>query len=489
LDKATIMIIEDESIIAKDIEYILRSYNYNVAGPFSKAEEAIKLINEIKPDLILMDVVLKGEMDGVDAADIIKKQISVPIIYLTAYADDVTINRIKKTEPYGYFLKPFEEKELYTWIETTLHKFKAEQSIIKIEHWIKSILKCYEQPIIAFNENGEVQFINNIAETILGFDEENINGKKLNDILNVFDEHDSIEINSLNDILQKQTEVHKQNHSYIIDKDKNRKKISYSIYPVDEEDISSGYIFSFNINDNKAEKSVPALKLEEKLAESKKELEQFAYIASHDLQEPLRMIASYVQLLQRRYQGKLDADADEFISFAVEGVTRMKSILNDLLAYSRINTKTSPFVNIDMNRVIEEIKFKISRLFESTTYEISCDDLPQLRASESQIKELFYNLLINAVKFNDKEKAKINIGYTPENDYHLFSIRDNGIGIEKEYTNKIFEVFQRLHTQDEYPGTGIGLAICKKIIENHSGRIWIESEPGKGSTFKFTLKK
>lgn len=489
MDKATIMIIEDESIIAKDIENILKCYGYNVAGPYSRAEEAIKSVSEIKPDLILMDVVLKGEMDGVEAAGIIKKQISVPIIYLTAYADDNTIARIKNTEPYGYFLKPFEEKELYTWIETTLYKFKAEQSLKKNALWIKSILKCYDQPIIATNENGEIQFINNVANTILGINEENINGKKLNEVLNIYDDQGTAALNSLNDILQKQSSVNKQNHSYIIDKDKNKRNITYSIYPIDIEDLSSGFIFTFNLNNNIKEKTEPGYHLSEKLAESKKELEQFAYIASHDLQEPLRMIASYVQLLQRRYQGKLDQDADEFISFTVEGVTRMKSLLNDLLAYSRINTKSSPFLNVDINKIIIEIKSKINKIFDSNTYDISNDNMPQLNASESQIKELFYNLLINAIKFNDKEKAEIKIGYTPEQDYHLFSIRDNGIGIEKEYANKIFEVFQRLHTHDEYPGTGIGLAICKKIIENHGGKIWIESEPGKGSTFKFTLKK
>jgi PAS domain S-box-containing protein len=483
------MIIEDESIIAKDIENILRSYNYNVAGPFSRAEEAIKLINEIKPDLILMDVVLKGEMDGVEAANIINQQISVPIIYLTAYADDITINRIKKTEPYGYFLKPFEEKELYTWIETTLHKFKMEQSLKKSEQWIKSVLKCYDLPIIAVNKDGEVLFINNIAQDITGFNEESISGKKLNEVLNVFDENDSVEINTLNDIFGKQTSIHKQNHSYIIDKDKKRRKIAYSIYPVSENDSTSGYIFTFNFNENNPVIESPSKHLEAKLAESQKELEQFAYIASHDLQEPLRMIASYVQLLQRRYQGKLDPEADEFIAFAVDGVTMMKSLLNDLLAYSRINTKSTPFENINMTKVIGEVKNKINKIFDSSTYELKYDSMPPIFASESQIKELIYNLLINAIKFNDKEKAEIEMAYTPGADFHSFSIRDNGIGIEKEYANKIFEVFQRLHTHDEYPGTGIGLAICKKIIENHHGRIWIESEPGKGTTFNFTLKK
>jgi light-regulated signal transduction histidine kinase (bacteriophytochrome) len=305
----------------------------------------------------------------------------------------------------------------------------------------------------------------------------------------VFDENDSVEINTLNDIFGKQTSIHKQNHSYIIDKDKKRRKIAYSIYPVSENDSTSGYIFTFNFNENNPVIESPSKHLEAKLAESQKELEQFAYIASHDLQEPLRMIASYVQLLQRRYQGKLDPEADEFIAFAVDGVTMMKSLLNDLLAYSRINTKSTPFENINMTKVIGEVKNKINKIFDSSTYELKYDSMPPIFASESQIKELIYNLLINAIKFNDKEKAEIEMAYTPGADFHSFSIRDNGIGIEKEYANKIFEVFQRLHTHDEYPGTGIGLAICKKIIENHHGRIWIESEPGKGTTFNFTLKK
>ncbi|MCL5037857.1 MAG: PAS domain S-box protein [Chloroflexi bacterium] len=227
----------------------------------------------------------------------------------------------------------------------------------------------------------------------------------------------------------------------------------------------------------------------EELARSNRELENFAYVASHDLQEPLRMVSSFVQLLARRYQGKLDKEADEFISYVVDGAGRMQEMINDLLAYSRIGTRGRPFEPVDLNDVLEAVLRNLKVAIEERHAVIKSDPLPVVTADVSQMRQLFQNLVGNAIKFNKKEPPEVGVSVGDLGDRWQFAVKDNGIGIEPEYRERIFSLFQRLHGREEYPGTGLGLAISKKIVERHGGNIWVESAQGKGSTFYFTIPK
>jgi len=217
------------------------------------------------------------------------------------------------------------------------------------------------------------------------------------------------------------------------------------------------------------------------------ELQQFAYVASHDLQEPLRMVTSYLQLLERRYRSQLDADADEFIHFAVDGANRMKQLISDLLDYSRVERKGGRPVLLDSGHVAREAIENLKVAIEETGADIRIGELPEILADPTQLRQVFQNLLGNAIKFHGEAPPRIQISAAREGESWTFSVRDNGIGIDPQHSQRIFEVFQRLHARHEYPGTGIGLAVCKKIIERLGGRIWVESEPGRGANFKFTL--
>ena len=225
----------------------------------------------------------------------------------------------------------------------------------------------------------------------------------------------------------------------------------------------------------------------EELTRSNEELEKFAYVASHDLQEPLRMVSSFARLLENRYKGKLDQDADDFINFAVDGANRMQVLITDLLAYSRVGRWGNEFKEVSSEAVLERALSNLKTVVEQRGAVVTRDPLPVMMGDDSQLAQLFQNLIGNAVKFCKDRTPHIHVSSERRGNKWVFSVRDNGIGIAPEYFERIFLIFQRLHGKQEYPGTGIGLAICRKVAERHGGRIWVESEPGSGSTFYFTI--
>jgi PAS domain S-box-containing protein len=226
---------------------------------------------------------------------------------------------------------------------------------------------------------------------------------------------------------------------------------------------------------------------ERKLEESNERLEQFAYGASHDLQEPLRMVTSYLQLIERRYGDALDEDGEEFLEFAVDGAERMRQMIDGLLEYSRIETRGDPFEPVDLNDVLDSVRKDLQMQIEESNAEITTDDLPDVDGDDSQLRQVFQNLLSNAIEYSGDEPPKVDISARRDNDHWIISVQDNGIGIDPDEQERIFEVFQRLHTHEEHSGTGIGLALSQRIVERHDGEIWVDSEADEGSTFSFTL--
>lgn len=223
------------------------------------------------------------------------------------------------------------------------------------------------------------------------------------------------------------------------------------------------------------------------LARSNAELEQFAYVVSHDLREPLRMIHVFLQLLDRRYRGRLDNEADEFIGFTVDGAARMQKMINDLLDYSRVGSRSRELLPVKSDAALKQALDNLMIAITESGAIVTQDPLPTVLADESQLVHLFQNLVANAIKFHGKDQPRVHVGAVRQKEEWLFSVCDNGIGIAPEHFEKIFLIFKRIFSQSEYPGTGIGLAVCKKIVEQHGGGIWVESQQGVGTTFFFTL--
>ena len=365
---------------------------------------------------------------------------------------------------------------------------RADEALRASEQWLSTTLRSIGDAVIATDIKGLVTLMNHVAGNLTGWDVAEAVGKPLEDVFNIINEQTGERAeNPVARVLREGVVVGLANDTVLIAKDGTKRPVADSGAPMrDDEGNIIGTVMVFR--DITERKRVEA-ELTQTIAElerSNAELEQFAYVASHDLQEPLRMVSSYTQLLARRYKGKLDADADDFIAYAVDGANHMQMLINDLLTYSRVSTRGKPFEPTDCEAVVDRLHVNLRAAVEESDAVMTHDSLPTVMADASQLAQLFQNLIGNAIKFHGEEPPRVHVSVEQKGNEWVFSVRDNGIGINPEYADRIFTIFQRLHTR-EYPGTGIGLAICKKIVERHGGRIWMESQPGKGSIFYFTI--
>jgi PAS domain S-box-containing protein len=353
----------------------------------------------------------------------------------------------------------------------------------------KLILDSAGEGIYGLDMEGRVTFINPAAIKILGLDGGQIVGKSMEQIVRHTGRDEAAFHVGGSPILAtlKDGAPRHGTEELFSRMDGTSFPVDYASTPIFEREELIGAVVSFrDVTERQRTEHALAEKAQE-LARSNVELEQFAYVASHDLQEPLRMVSSYTQLLARRYKGQLGSDADEFIAYAVDGATRMQRLIQDLLAYSRVGTKGKEFVATDCEVLLDRVLGDLMVTIEESGAVVSHDPLPIVRADETQIGQLLQNLIGNAIKFCNQEPPLVHVSSKRNGKGWIFSVRDNGIGIDPQYAERIFVIFQRLHKREDYQGTGIGLAVCKKIVERHGGRIWVESEPEKGATFYFTL--
>ncbi len=363
----------------------------------------------------------------------------------------------------------------------------AEEHLVQMENKYRGLLEAAPDAMVVVNQAGEIVLLNLQAETQFGYRRDELLGQKMSNIVPAgFPERlvaDSLR--SAEDALAQQIGTGIELTARR--KDGSEFPIEIMLSPLES---AEGVLVTAAIRNITARKRSEAQLLEKvrELNRSNEELQQFAYIASHDLQEPLRMVASYTALLAKRYKGKLDSDADEFISFAVDGASRMQLLIRDLLAYSRVGSKGEQLVDTSSEAALQQAIRNLRGAIEGSGALVTHDALPAVMADEMQLTQLFQNLVGNAIKYRRAGVPRVHVTAVPNgSDKWMFSVQDNGLGIEAQFFERIFGVFQRLHRREEFDGTGIGLAICKKIVERHGGAISVESALGVGSTFHFPL--
>jgi PAS domain S-box-containing protein len=363
----------------------------------------------------------------------------------------------------------------------------AERHLAQMEGRYRGLLEAAPDAMVVVNQSGEIVLLNVQAEKQFGYRRDELVGQRVTNII-----PEGFAERLIADALRSAEDALAQQIGTGIELTGRRKDgsgfpIEIMLSPLES---AEGVLVTAAIRDITKRKKAEANLLQkvEELNRSNEELERFAYIASHDLQEPLRMVASYTQLLSRRYKGQLDSDADEFIAFAVDGASRMQRLIQDLLAYSRVGTKAKHLFDTSSEEALQQALVNLRGAIEESRALVTHDPLPNVLADEMQLIQVFQNLIGNAIKYQNPGVPKVHISAAKnEEKKWIFSVRDNGLGIDSQYFEKIFGMFQRLHKREEFAGTGVGLAVCKKIVERHGGSISVESQLGHGSTFHFAL--
>lgn len=360
----------------------------------------------------------------------------------------------------------------------------TEESVRQSEEYFRLVTENSMDIITILEKDGTMRYESPSVERTLGFQREELTGANVFEFVHPDDKEEAMKIFS--------QAIENPGLSLSLEVRFKHKDGSWRILEVmgknllDNPAVAGIVVNSRDINKRKQSQE-DLMQLAEELKRSNTDLQQFAYAASHDLQEPLRVVAGFVKLLGKRYKDKLDTKAEEFIDNAISGVKRMEILIKDLLAYSQIGTKGNAFKLTDCSFTLGNALANLQAAIEENKAEVTYDRLPTLMADATQLGSLFQNLISNAIKFRGNKKPKVHVSACLKENEWVFSVQDNGIGIDPKDAERIFIIFQRLHSREEYSGTGIGLAVCKRIVERHGGRIWVESQPGRGSTFYFTL--
>lgn len=496
-----ILVVEDERIVAMDLAATLEELGYDVVGMATRGEDAVQRAAELQPELILMDVRLAGSLDGIQAAEIIHRSRDVPVVYLTAHSDNETLRRAAATAASGYLVKPFKSPELRCTIEVALHKHAADVRVREHEQWLTTTLHSIAEAVIATDTDGCVKLFNPVAENLTGWSSSEAQEQPLVDVLSLVDEQSG---RPLTNPLQQAISTRKpwQTHdASLVSRSGARIAIEETASPILDDfgrvlgavvvlrDVTERRVQMEQIQKLNEQLEQRVLKRTAELASANRDLESFSYSVAHDLRAPLRSIDSFSTLLTESMKDRLDAQDTAYLDRIRAAASRMGHLIDDLLMLAGIGSSELHRARTDVCAVARELVHDIALAHAPHGVEFTADCTPvEALVDVRLLKIALRNLLDNAWKFTrNTPDARVELQLSSTPGAITYCIRDNGAGFDANYASKLFSPFQRLHSEREFPGTGIGLAIVERVIRKHGGKVWAQAEVGKGAAFYFTL--
>ena len=501
LTKARVLVVEDEIVVSEDLQQRLVELGFEVVGAADTAADAIRIATSERPDVALMDIMLHGRPEGIDAAEHLRKELDIPVIYLTAHSDAATLQKAKRTDPAGYIVKPFDQEQLRVAIEMAPARHEMERKARRVALWMGATLTSIGDAVIATDPHGRILLLNPAAEQLTGWTQDEAAGKPCGEVLRLMHQSTGqpLEDPALR-ALHQGVVVRLDADTLLISRSGDERFVDDSASPIVDptgKTLGAVVVIVDATDRIAAQDRVQTLKrqVKELLAEKDKhealnaEIEAFAAAVSHDLRAPLRAIAGFSELLSESHRQQLDSSGQHFLDRVRANAEQMSRMVEDYLVFLS-STRLQPLrvALVDLNRLVQAAFADFAAIPGKHSIGLVCETLPPTWGDEVMVQQLLVNLLGNAIKYSaKKEQPVVEVGTVPGEDFHTFFVRDNGAGLDLANAKKIFEPFQRFHNAAEFPGTGVGLAIVKRIVECHGGRIWVESQPGAGATFFFTL--
>lgn len=497
-----VLIVEDEVIVAEDLRQTLVQIGYDVAAHAASGEQAVKLYIETKPDLVLMDIVLGGEMDGIKAARHIHQCADVPIVFLTAHTDESTLRRAKTSEPCAYLVKPFEERALRATVELALSQHSVEQRLRQIERWFCPVFNSVGDAVVAVDREGKVTFMNSVAELLVGGGIVDFIDNHFEDVLAFGQEQNPARLeNPLAQVLRGHPVAHLPERSVLISRSGGQVSVEGTAVPL--YDVSRNLlraVIAFRDLTAQREMRLDVQRLKEDLRQTRdsavaqhrqddRRLEFLIHAISHDLRSPLSALRCYTSLLADRYAQQLDAPGQDMLGALGRSILRIEEMVQGYIGLARSGGgKIAALKPVDMTALAREAIAEVCWVSGRRAVQFDCAELPPANGDRSMLRQVLVNLLSNAVKYSqNRPAARVVIAGRPAGDHSQYSIADDGIGFDEMEASQLFQPFRRLSSATDTPGLGLGLSVVKAIIDAHGGRISATSKPGCGATFEFHL--
>src|SRR5438034_10538030 len=498
-----ILITEDEIIVARDLEQRLQKFGYQVADIVDTGEEAVQKAATLHPDVVLMDIRLSGEMDGIAAAAQIRSACKTPVVFITAYADPGTLEQAGMSEPFGFLVKPFEEQALHAAIEMAFYRHRAESRLRDVGRWLATSLRSLGDAVITTDQAEHITYLNPVAERLTGWGLRESLSAPFTTVFRAIHAGDRQPIaNPVERALREGLVISLNGDTILLSKDGSERPIDDTVAPIrDDNDKTTGAVVVFRdatlrVQTEAALKRFNVIldqRVQERAAElaaANKELEAFSYSLAHDLRAPIRAINGFAQMLAEQLEGGPEAGEGRLIKVITDSSKKMGEMVDGFLALSVTGRQGLHLKPVDMAVLVRDVVDALRAAQPQTNARFEVGPLPEAVGDPVLLRQVWTNLLDNALKFSAaRQPALISVGARQAEDGIVYFVRDNGVGFDMGYRDKLFGVFHRLHRADEFAGYGLGLATVQRIIDKHGGPVRAEAEPGQGATFYFILPR